>query len=102
MDVMVLFLAALLVVAAVGAAILLTRGRGDRARLAVLSGEIAQERARAGAAQLAAAQDLAAKAAAETRLAEARRLIALVTAERDDADARRAAAPAARCEAPQA
>src|SRR5215469_3822527 len=92
MDILALALAALLVLALIAAAMLWTRGRGDRERLAALAGELAQERAHAAVAQTALADALAARAAAETRLAEAQRLIVSLTAERDAAAGRREAA----------
>jgi DNA recombination protein RmuC len=99
MDVVGLALAAALAVAVILCAVLLTRGRSNRDSLAAQAGEIARERGRAESAQQAAAQDLAAKAAAETRLADSLRLLALIEAERDDAVARRDAAVAAEREA---
>jgi DNA recombination protein RmuC len=99
MDVLGGSLAALLAIAVVFCAVLLTRRRADRDGLAAQAGEIERERARAESAQQEAAQGLAAKASAETRLAEAQRLAALIQAERDDAVARRDAALAAEREA---
>lgn len=98
MELLVVALAALLVLAVVCGAVLLTRGRADRERLGAQAAEIAQERGRAEAAQHEAAQSLAAQAAAETRLAEAQRLIATLQEERHEAVARRDAALAAESE----
>ena len=95
-------LAALLAIAVVFGAVLLTRRRADRDSLAAQAAEIARERERAEAVLHEASQGIAATAAAETRLAEAQRLIALIQAERDDAVARRDSALAAEREAASA
>jgi DNA recombination protein RmuC len=89
MDILALSLAALLVLALIAAAMLWTRGRGDRERLAALGAELAQERERVTVSQTAIADALAVKAAAETRLAESQRLAAMLSEERDAAAARR-------------
>jgi DNA recombination protein RmuC len=85
MEVLVTGLTALLALAAIVLAVAVTRGRGERERLAQLVVELGEARARTETAASRSAADLAAKAAAETRLAEAQLLIKRLTGERDGA-----------------
>jgi DNA recombination protein RmuC len=95
MDFTMVTLAALLALAVVALAVLLTRSRGERERLASQAREIEAARGAAEAARNEATQRLADKVAAESRLAELQRLLAALTAERNDAIAARDAALAA-------
>src|SRR5260221_5070160 len=92
MAIEVAILAAVLVVAVVALAIVVTRRSGDGRRLAAQEAEIAAARALAETARNEAIQRLADKTAAETRLADLQRQLAVLTAERNDAFAARDAA----------
>src|SRR5437016_740914 len=85
MVIEVAVLAAVLALAVVALAIVVTRRSGDGRLLAAQEAEIAAARALAETARNEATQRLADKTAAETRLADSQRQLAVVTAERDDA-----------------
>jgi DNA recombination protein RmuC len=95
MDFTIVTLAALLAIAVVVLAVLATRSRSERERLAAQAHEIDEARGQAESARNEATQRLADKVAAESRLAEVQRLLAALTAERNDAIAARDAAIAA-------
>src|SRR5260221_9952059 len=95
MAIEVAILAAVLVVAVVALAIVVTRRSGDGRQLAAQEAEIAAARALAETARNEAIQRLADKVAAEPRLADLQRQLAVVTAELNDAAAGRDAALAA-------
>jgi DNA recombination protein RmuC len=79
----------------VALAIVVTRSRSERERLAVLAREIGEERARTDTARNEATQRLADKIAAESRLVELQRQLTALTAERAAAAGARDAALAA-------
>jgi DNA recombination protein RmuC len=95
MTIEVAVLAAVLALAVVALAIVVTRRSGDGRLLAAQDAEIAAARALVETARNEAIQRLADKTAAETRLADLQRQLAVVTAERNDAAAAREAALAA-------
>jgi DNA recombination protein RmuC len=95
MDFTMVTLAALLALAVVALAVLLTRSRSERERLAHQAREIEDARGAAEAARNEATQRLADKVAAESRLAELQRVLAALTTERNDAITARDAALAA-------
>src|SRR5260370_29158857 len=92
MTVEIAVLAAVLALAVVALAIVVTRRSGDRERLASQEAEIAAARSLAEIARSEAIQRLADKTAAETRLADLQRQLAVLTAERNHAFAARDAA----------
>lgn len=95
MTIEVAVLAAVLALAVVALAIVVTRRSGDGKLLAAQGAEIAAARALAETARNEAIQRLAEKTAAETRLADLQRQLAVLTAERNDAVSAREAALAA-------
>src|SRR5713226_1101067 len=95
MTIEIAVLTALLALAVVALAIVVTRRSGDGKLLAAQEAEIAAARSLAGEARNEAIQRLADKIAAETRLADLQRQLAVLTAERNDAAAGREAALAA-------
>jgi DNA recombination protein RmuC len=95
MDFTMVTLAALLALAVVALAVVVTRSRGERERLVAQAREIEEARGAAETARNEATQRLADKVAAESRLAELQRLLAALTAERNEAIAARDAALAA-------
>src|SRR5437879_3894860 len=95
MVIEVAVLAAVLALAVVALAIVVTRRSGDGRLLAARDAEMAAARALAETARDEATHGLADRSAAETRLADLQRQLAAVTAERNDAAAAREAALAA-------
>src|SRR5258708_6624862 len=95
MDFTIVTLGALLALAVVALAIVVTRSRGERERLAAQAREIDDARARVESARSEATQRLADKIAAEARVGELQRQLATLTAERYDAVVARDAALAA-------
>src|SRR5258708_26716872 len=95
MDFTIVTLGALLALAVVALAIVVTRSRGERERLAAQAREIDDARARVESARSEATQRLADKIAAEARVGELQRQLAALTADRHDAVVARDAALAA-------
>jgi DNA recombination protein RmuC len=95
MDFTIATLVALLALTVVALAVAVTRGRGERERLAAQAREIDEARGQAETARNEATQRLADKVAADTRLAELQRVLGGVSGERNGAIAARDAALAA-------
>jgi DNA recombination protein RmuC len=95
MDFTIATLVALLALTVVALAVAVTRSRSERERLAAQAREIDEARGQAETARNEATQRLADKVAAESRLAELQRVLAALSAERNDAIAARDGALAA-------